>query len=153
MVQSFSIDKATTLTQLAASITSNTAVAASYSGSTGKVHLIAKTPGNAFSISNIMTVSNGVSPHLDQANVVPVAQVSSITLPRTIEVGETLSVNVAGSLVSQSYSGSTFATMTELMNQIDALPSVHASLSGSDTLVVTSAIPGTPFILSSMNVT
>lgn len=147
MTQAFATDKANTLDSLAAAITANTSVAASYSGATGKVHLIAKTPGNAFSVSNIMTQSSGVVPHLDQANIVPVAQVSSITLPRSIDAGETVSVSVAGTPVNQSYSGSSFATMTELANQIDNLPAVHATLSGADMLVVTSAIPGTPFVL------
>lgn len=131
VTQTFDTNKNVTLANLASQITSSTDVNASFSGATGKIHLIAKVPGNAFSLSNIVTQSNGVSSVVVQPNVVPVAQVNSISLPRTIDAGETLTLNVAGSTIVQSYTGSSTNTVDEFVAQIDALPTVNASVTGN----------------------
>ncbi len=152
VIQNYTTNKATTLTTLASQITNNTSVNASYSGSTGKIHLIAKVPGSPFSLSNVSIQSTGVASIILQPNVVPVAQVSSISLPRTIDSGEILTLNVAGSPVTQSFTGSSLNTLNLFTNQIDALSAVNASILGN-TLTITAAIPGTPFTLGNLNVT
>ena len=152
VVQNFTTNKSTTLTNLAAQITANTGVQASYSGATGKVRMIAKVPGTAFSLSNVVVGSSNVAPIQVQPNIVPVAQVNSIAIPRNIDAGETLSLTISGATIQQTYTGSSNTTIAALVNQIDALPNVQASLSGS-AVVVTSAIPGTPFSISNLQVT
>lgn len=152
IVQNFATDKITTLNSLAAQITGTTTVNASYSGSTGKIHLIAKVAGNAFSISNIVTQSSNVVSSVVQPNVVPVAQVNTITLPRSIDAGETLNLNVSGSGIAQSYTGSSAATLAAFVQQIDALALVNASVTGN-IITVTAATPGTPFTLGTLSVT
>lgn len=152
VTQAFDTNKSVTLTALAARITNGTDVNASFSGATGKIHLVAKVPGNAFSISNIVTQSSGVASVVVQPNVVPVAQVNSIALPRTIDAGEILTLNVAGSTIVQSYTGSSTNTVGEFVAQIDALPTVDASL-GGNVVTVTSSIPGTPFPIGTLSVT
>lgn len=152
IIQNFSGNTAATLTSLASQITSDTSVTATYSGATGKVHLKAKVAGNAFSLSNIVTGSSDVASHVVQPNVVPVAQVNTLTLPRTIDSGETISLSISGSGVTQSYTGSSTHTIDELVNQIDALDLVNATVTGN-VITITAATPGIPFSLSPLSVT
>ncbi len=152
VTQNFNTDKTTTLTALASQITSGTIVNASYSGATNKISFIAKTAGVPFSLSNLVIQSSGVNPSVVQPNVVPVAQVNTITLPRTIDAGEQMALTVAGTPIVQSYTGSSNATLDAFVNQIDSLAAVDASRSGG-AITITSAIPGTPFAIGTLAVT
>jgi len=152
ITQNFSGSTTSTLVSLASQITSTTPVNASYSGTTGKVYLKAKVPGNAFSLSHIVTGSSGVASAVVQPNVVPVAQVNTLTLPRSIDPGETLSLTVSGSGITQSYTGSSAVTLEALVAQIDALDIVNATIIGN-VVTITAATPGVPFTLSTLEVT
>lgn len=152
MTENFATSKTATLTSLATRISSGTTVNASYSGATNKLSFIAKTPGVAFSLSNLVIQSSGVAPVTVQPNVVPVAQVNTIALPRTIDVGEQLAVTVAGTPILQSYTGSSNNTLNALTTQIDSLAEVNSTRSGS-VITITASVPGTPFALGNLTVT
>jgi hypothetical protein len=144
ITQAFGTSKNSTLTNLAAQITSGTPVNASFSGTTGKIHLIAKAAGTPFSLSNIVTESSGVASIAAQPNIVPVAQISSIALPRTIDSGETLTLTIGNNTIIQSYTGSSTATLNSFVAQIEALPTIGAVRSGN-TVTITATTPGIPF--------
>lgn len=77
-----------------------------------------------------------------------VAQVDSVTVPRDLVEGDTLSLSLSGSVpVTVTYSGSESATIAALAAGIDAYAEVSAIATGK-TVTVTAETAGIPFSLS-----
>lgn len=145
----FSGSKDATLTAFANMVSSGTTVNADFSGATNVLHFIAKTPGQDFSLSNLVTVSAGVPSTVVQPNVVPVAAEREIVLPRGIDAGEVLALDVNGSTVTQSYLSGSNETIDAFTSLLDAATNVDVSRSGS-TLHFKSSVPGTDFTLGNL---
>ncbi|MDQ1344085.1 MAG: SH3b protein, partial [Patescibacteria group bacterium] len=85
------------------------------------------------------------------ANVVAVAQVARVDVPQALIPGDVVSLSVAGTGISVSFSGSDAATLSSLEYAIDALSEVTATLSGRS-VTVTAAVAGTAFGISNLTV-
>lgn len=111
LTQVFTGSTDTTLAALADQITASTSASGSYDSVTRKINMIAKIAGNAFSMSNLVITSSGMIPQNIVANVVPVAQVERVTIPRILYSDETLSLTVAGSGLTQGFVTDTQTTL------------------------------------------
>lgn len=85
------------------------------------------------------------------ANVVAVAQIARVDVPQQLIPGDVVSLSVAGTGVSVSFSGSDSATLDALTAAIDALPEVTAVLSGRS-VTVTATVAGSAFGISNLTV-
>lgn len=145
--ENFNTNSATTINNLIANITANTAVTASLSGALGIV-LQAKVAGTSFSVDSV-NVSNTTAVNPVQANVPWIAQVESLTLPFTPATWDDLSVNINGTIVNQTFNTDVFTTLSALNTKIDALAPVNSSVNtASGIFTITSAVAGTPFTAS-----
>lgn len=87
----------------------------------------AATPGTPFTSASA-TVNASLLATTIQPNVFAVAQVDSLTIPRDLVAGDTLSVTLSGSApITVTYSGSEAATISSLTAALDALSEVSAT--------------------------
>lgn len=70
----------------------------------------------------------------------------TITLPRSLTSGDTLSLSISGQLVNQNIGTSTGADFDNFVSTLNLLENISVVRSG-DTLTLTAKTPGTPFIL------
>lgn len=80
------------------------------------------------------------------APAIPVAQIDHLPMMRDFAPGDTLSVQLDGITVTQNYTSSSGVSLTSFVNQLDALPSVSATLTGS-TIILEASQAGTAFAL------
>lgn len=152
ITQAFNTDSDTTLSLLAGQITTLTSVDATYDNITKKISMGAKVAGTAFSLSNFVTTSGGISVAVTTPNVIPVAKVNTIDIPRTIYPDETLHITIDGTTINQAFDTDYTTTLAGLTAQIDALVTVNAGVVGSQ-ITVTAAAPGIPFIIGNLTIT
>lgn len=112
----------------------------------------AKIAGTAFSLSNFVTTSGGISVAVITPNVVPVAQVNTIDIPRAIYTDETLHITIDGTTINQAFNTDYTTTLVGLTAQIDTLATVDAGVVGSQ-ITITAATPGTPFVIGNLTIT
>jgi hypothetical protein len=150
--QSFTGDTATTMTALANQADQLASVNAGYS--VGVLTVTAATPGVPFTISNL-TVSGSALPAINVTpNNVAVAQRDAVILPRQTVAGDTVHLDMNGTNLSSTFSGSHAATMSGLILQINALGTVSATFNPLlNVLTIDSTVPGTPFTVQGARVT
>lgn len=137
----------TSLADLVSQITTNTQVNASLSGSLGLV-LEAKNAGTSFNV-NSTKITNTSTSTTTQINVVWVAQVNTLTVPFSLVSGDTLTVNINGNPVSQTFVSDEATTLAALNTKIDALAEVNSSVDTTTKIfTITSSIAGTSFTAS-----
>lgn|GEM_PF-1212608 len=108
----------------------------------------ANVPGVTFSIDH-MDVTNTTTPVNVTPNVVGVAQVSTLTVPFIPVAGDTLVVDIDGTLLTQVFATDVATTLSLLNTQIDALVTVNSSVDvGTSTFTITAAATGVPFTAS-----
>jgi hypothetical protein len=78
--------------------------------------------------------------------VIPVAQIDGLTLPRYFAPGDVFTTIIDGITVTQHYTSSANVSFAALVSQINALPALEASASGT-TIIITAATAGEPFVL------
>lgn len=77
--------------------------------------------------------------------VIPVAQVSSFTLPRNFVSGDIFTVVVNGITVTQNFTSDNNTSLTALNTQLEALPNITSGLVGN-VITLTAETAGTAFI-------
>jgi hypothetical protein len=117
----------------------------------GSFTVTATTPGTAFTLSG-GTISHAASSQTVVSAVAAVAQKDSFTLPASPVSGDSITVIVNGTSVTQSFVTNAAATLSGLVAQINGIGSVVATLSGSTTVVLDAAVPGTAFTVGSVQV-
>jgi len=118
-----------------------------------KITITSSTAGIAFNISDTMIINN-LAPTVLVASVTPVSQSDVFTLPQTIIAGDTITLTVDGSPLTQAFDTDEGTTLTALNTQIDGLAGVNSVLDGgTKTYTVTAATAGTPFAISSITTT
>lgn len=150
----FATDTATTVANLAAWIDSLPTVSASVAGTPGNfiVTIAAEVPGVPF-VGASLTVDSTIASVNVQPNVVAVAQVDSVTVPRDLVAGDVLSISLSGSTIaSATFSGSEAATIATLAADIDAFSGVTATATGK-VITVTAEVAGVPFQLLPLSLT
>lgn len=152
ITQAFNTDTDTTLSLLAGQITTLTSASGAYDNITKKISMDAKVAGTAFSLSNFVTTSGGISVAVITPNTVPVAKVNTIDIPRTIYSDETLHITIDGTTINQAFDTDYTTTLAGLTAQIDALATVNAGVVGSQ-ITITAATPGTPFVIGNLTIT
>lgn len=151
IVENFSWDKDTTLTNFANQITNSTSASWSYDSINGKVILTAKVAWTAFSMSNLIISSNWINVNNITPNVVPVAQVEELNIPRVIYSDETISLTIDWSWITQSYNTSSAQTLSDLNDKINDLASVNSSIIWW-VITITAANPWTAFVISNLTI-
>lgn len=92
--------------------------------------------------------------NLNTANVVPVAQVDSLTLPRTLLSGDVLQVTIDTITVTQDFSWSSDETSSLFNEKLDNLVSVNSSFdTNTQKFTIISAVPGTAFDIGNLTIT
>lgn len=145
--QNFTTDTGNTLTALASSIDALASVDAVVSGQ--DIIITAHEAGIGFTVS-ALTIDLAIPMTPVVANVPAQAQISSITLPRNLVAGDSLSISVDGNPASVSFSGSEIETLTALAASIGSFTGVDASASGS-VLTVQAEVAGVGFSIGNLD--
>jgi len=91
---------------------------------------------------------------LEQPNVLAIAQVNRITLPRVLVEWDLLELTISWTTVSQSFSGTSFDTANLFSNTIDALPEVTSTYDDSSKIfTITSAQAWVPVSIWDIRIT
>jgi len=151
IVENFAIDKDTTLVAFADKITNLTSASGSYDSANNKVVMTAKIAWSSFSMSNLIISSNWININNIIPNIVPIAQVEQITIPRILYSDETISVTIDWTWVSQPYNISSTQTLTDFNDKINNLDSVNSSIVGW-IITITAANAWIPFTISDINI-
>lgn len=153
---SFVTDEDTTLANLVANInavTSGSIVASVQTGTGKSIVINSHIPGV---VAGTLTIDRNLTQRNVRDAVTAVAQQALISIPQQLFPSDTITLTLAGSGVlggtgiDQAFTGNSAATRAALVAQIDALPFVHASLTGATDIVITSRTAGTPFSLSNV---
>lgn len=92
--------------------------------------------------------------NLNTANVVPVAQVDSLSLPRTLVSWDVLELTIDTITVTQDFSWSSDETASLFNTKLDNLVSVNSSFDNNNQkFTVTASVPGTAFNISNLTIT
>lgn len=140
-----------TLTGLSANISSDPQVGLYVSGSVSgnTLTLTALHPGTAFSTATAHIDSLIHSVNVNP-NVPAVSKVDSLTFPRSLVAGDSVSLTINGNTVVSSFSGSSATTLTTLAASISAATVGVSALSSGLDILVSSTVPGQDFSLSSV---
>lgn len=142
---SFSTDHATTLSALISTIDTVSGVNASASGS-NTVVVEGANPGDPLLVTDVK-VQNSVTSQVLQANVVPVAQEEAWNFPYALPASATVSANVNGTGVTQSFVTDQNTTLSLFASAIaSSVPSVNSAYNSSGSnLVLSAKVAGNPF--------
>lgn len=146
LTQAFTTDVTTTLSLLNTQIDALAQVSSSVDIGTSTFTITAAVTGVPFTASLSATAAtiNSVN---TTPNTTALAQVDTITVDRIITSSDTLTLDIDGTTLTQTWNTDTTTTLTDLNAQIDALASVSSSFDvGTSTFTITAATPGTPFV-------
>lgn len=144
---SFSTDHTTTLLNVATAISGVSGVTATASGT--HALMVSTTVTGSNLLMGQIRVLNTTAPALIQANVAPVAQSDSYTIQYPLTTGTTVTGNINGTPVSQSFTTDNNTTFTLLAGKLEGAAAVNASFSGgSQTLVIEAKSPGNAYTSS-----
>ncbi|MFB0964802.1 MAG: Ig-like domain-containing protein, partial [Patescibacteria group bacterium] len=152
--QAFVTDSDTTLSLLNTAIEGLGTVSSALDPATRTFTLESKTPGTGFSAS-LSASGASISSSGVIANEPNVMQIDSLTITRTFGAGDSLIVTVDGTGTVIPFATDTATTVANLAAWIDSLPSVSASVSGSEgnfAIAISAAVPGTPFVGATLTV-
>lgn len=142
--QVFVSDEATTLAALNTKIDELAEVNSSVDTATKIFTITSSVAGTPFtaSLAGTSTIINGTN---IEPNVENVAQVDNLIVNREIALGDNLSLDVAGHILTQAFLTDKTTTLNALNTQIDALSEVSSVFDWTSTFTITSRTPGTAF--------
>ena len=114
------------------------------------IRLTANTAGNAFTTSPLY-ITNTLTPVVLVPNIVPTKQTETVNIANTLIAGDTLSLTLNGTPISEPFAVDEATTFSNLESSINT--TFASSLSGNitwKTLTIESIVPGTPFTISNL---
>ncbi|MDD2487137.1 MAG: Ig-like domain-containing protein [Candidatus Gracilibacteria bacterium] len=151
--QPFTTDTDTTLSLMNSQITNLPEISSVVNTASGEFTLTSKNPGTGFSAS-LQGTGVTINSINSQPNVDSGSQVDTLTVSRTLTSGDSLSLDIAGSTLVQSFSGSKDETLQALSDKINTLSEINSSFdSANSTFTITSNTPGIAFVSGILNIT
>lgn len=125
-----------------------------YDGMARKFTISSAVAGTLITVGNLTIVRSPIAPNTTVNNVVAIAEQANVTIPQLLFAGDTIAFTVAGTGLTQAFTGDTDTTLILLADQITTLTSVSGSYNSvNHTIDMIAKVAGNAFSMSNFVVT